>query len=50
MPLGVDIGGTFTDFVLLRDGQLTIHKVSSTPAAPERGFLDGDGFLLQRHW
>ena len=47
MPLlGVDTGGTFTDFVLLTesDGQvpaLTIHKVLSTPHAPEQAILQG---------
>ena len=47
MPLlGVDTGGTFTDFVLLAesDGQastLKIHKVLSTPKAPELAILQG---------
>ncbi len=40
--LGVDIGGTFTDLVLLLpDGTLRIHKRLSTPDAPARGFLHG---------
>ncbi len=39
--LGVDTGGTFTDFVLLRDSLLHIHKVLSTPDAPERAILQG---------
>jgi len=39
--LGVDTGGTFTDFVLLRGEQVTIHKVLSTPEAPERAILKG---------
>jgi N-methylhydantoinase A len=39
--LGVDTGGTFTDFVLWRDGQLIVHKVLSTPEAPERAILQG---------
>ena len=39
--LGVDTGGTFTDFVLAKDNQLTIHKVLSTPAAPEQAILQG---------
>jgi len=39
--LGVDSGGTFTDFVLLRDRQLITHKVLSTPEAPERAILQG---------
>ena len=39
--LGVDTGGTFTDFVLYDDAALRIHKVLSTPAAPERAILQG---------
>lgn len=39
--LGVDTGGTFTDFVLrTRDGE-RIHKVLSTPQAPEQAILQG---------
>ena len=39
--LGIDTGGTFTDFVLF-DGQcLRVHKVLSTPAAPEQAILRG---------
>jgi N-methylhydantoinase A len=38
---GVDIGGTFTDCVVIGDdGQLTLAKVSSTPPEFARGFLD----------
>ena len=43
--LGVDTGGTFTDFVLLGDGEPRIHKVLSTPASPERAILQGIGDL-----
>jgi N-methylhydantoinase A len=39
--LGIDTGGTFTDFVLWRDGRLRVHKVPSTPAAPEQAILQG---------
>ncbi len=39
--LGVDTGGTFTDFVLLEDGRLRVHKVLSTPDAPERAIAQG---------
>ncbi|HEY0719625.1 MAG TPA: hydantoinase/oxoprolinase family protein [Gammaproteobacteria bacterium] len=39
--LGVDTGGTFTDFVLFAEGRLRIHKVLSTPEAPERAILQG---------
>lgn len=41
MWLGVDTGGTFTDFVLFDGESLHIHKVLSTPAAPERAILQG---------
>ena len=44
--LGVDTGGTFTDFVALdAAGMLRIHKVLSTPAAPEQAILAGIGEL-----
>jgi N-methylhydantoinase A len=41
MPIGVDIGGTFTDLVVLANGQLTIHKVPTTPDDHARGMLAG---------
>ena len=41
MLLGIDTGGTFTDFVLLADGRVRLHKVLSTPDAPERAILEG---------
>ena len=40
--LGIDIGGTFTDLVLmLEDGTTFAAKVASTPAAPEAAVLTG---------
>ena len=39
--LGVDTGGTFTDFVLWHDRTVRIHKCLSTPAAPEQAILQG---------
>ncbi len=39
--LGVDTGGTFTDFVLFDGKRLRIHKVLSTPQAPENAILEG---------
>jgi len=39
--VGIDTGGTFTDFVALTDGVLRIHKVLSTPQAPEQAILQG---------
>jgi len=39
--LGIDTGGTFTDFVLFEKGRLRVHKVLSTPQAPEQAILQG---------
>ncbi|MFW5939553.1 MAG: hydantoinase/oxoprolinase family protein [Halolamina sp.] len=39
--VGVDIGGTFTDVVAVRDGEITVTKTPSTPDEPERGVLNG---------
>ncbi|MCK5386652.1 MAG: hydantoinase/oxoprolinase family protein, partial [Gammaproteobacteria bacterium] len=39
--LGIDTGGTFTDFIVYKDGQLNTHKVLSTPKAPEQAILQG---------
>jgi len=47
--LGVDTGGTFTDFILFDDESqsIRIHKVLSTPAAPEQAILQGIHDLQQ---
>jgi len=41
--LGVDTGGTFTDFILFDEEtkSIRIHKVLSTPQAPEKAILQG---------
>jgi len=39
--IGIDTGGTFTDFVLWRAGRVEVHKVLSTPEAPEQAILQG---------
>jgi len=42
--LGVDAGGTFTDFVLIKYEEnisLRAVKILSTPDAPERAILQG---------
>lgn len=42
MPiLGVDTGGTFTDFVYFDGHEFRVHKVLSTPQAPERAIVQG---------
>ncbi|MFZ3234527.1 MAG: hydantoinase/oxoprolinase family protein [Stellaceae bacterium] len=44
--LGVDVGGTFTDFVAVDDGGQTIlAKTPSTPTDPSIGVLDGLNLL-----
>ena len=39
--VGVDVGGTFTDFAVLRDGALEVYKLPSTPGDPSLGILQG---------
>jgi len=39
--VGVDTGGTFTDFVVLWNGDLRVHKVLSTPGNPAEAILRG---------
>src|SRR5579863_343838 len=39
--VAIDTGGTFTDCVTLRDGELTVLKVFSTPHDPGAAVLEG---------
>jgi len=41
--LGVDVGGTFTDLLLVDDESGSLHRVKtpSTPADPSEGVLNG---------
>ena len=39
--IGIDTGGTFTDFVHLGPEGLVVHKQRSTPDDPSRSILDG---------
>ena len=43
--LGVDIGGTFTDFVLFDGKELKVHKVLSTPHNPAEAVFNGIRYL-----
>src|SRR5207249_66008 len=45
--VGVDTGGTFTDFVVIRNGRIEIFKEFSTPAEPEDAILRGLARLQQ---
>jgi N-methylhydantoinase A/oxoprolinase/acetone carboxylase beta subunit len=39
--IGIDTGGTFTDFVSLGPAGLTVHKLRSTPVDPSQAILAG---------
>src|SRR3989454_6983899 len=41
MRAGVDVGGTFTDFVAFRDGQFVTSKVPSRPREPDAAVVAG---------
>ncbi len=55
LRIGIDTGGTFTDFVVLDGGVPTVFKFPSTPREPEKAVLAGvsrsvagrEGYLLQ---
>jgi N-methylhydantoinase A len=46
MIIGVDTGGTFTDFVVVDKDEIRIHKVPSTPEDPSQAVLQGLTELL----
>jgi N-methylhydantoinase A len=50
LSLGIDIGGTFTDLVILdpADGRAAIWKESTTPDDPSRGAMQGLAGLLDQ--
>lgn len=39
--IGIDTGGTFTDFVVMRDGEIHVLKEPSTPDNPASAILSG---------
>ncbi|MXR39960.1 hydantoinase/oxoprolinase family protein [Halobaculum sp. WSA2] len=39
--VGVDVGGTFTDLVTVRDGRIRVDKTPSTPGSPDEGVVTG---------
>ena len=44
--IGIDVGGTFTDFVLLEEGRIRVHKSPTTPDDQSRGIVAGLSELL----
>src|SRR4030095_4512239 len=49
--IGIDIGGTFTDFSLLDEatGRIHVLKTSSSPGEPEKAVFDGLSKLFLDH-
>jgi N-methylhydantoinase A len=45
--VAVDTGGTFTDFVVLRDGTMDVHKRASTTDNPAKAVLEGLAEILR---
>jgi hypothetical protein len=39
--VATDVGGTFTDFVVLEEGRMRSYKVPSTPISPDAAVADG---------
>src|SRR3954447_25236231 len=48
MLLGVDVGGTFTDAVLVADGDLHTAKAPTTPADQSQGVMTAIRAVLER--
>ena len=46
--VGIDIGGTFTDFALLKGEEVVLHKNLSTPEDRSLGVMEGLGVLAAR--
>ncbi len=50
--IGIDTGGTFTDFIIYKDGKIKSFKILSTPKQPEKAIIKGlkpylrDNFIL----
>ena len=50
MRIGIDVGGTFTDFLLTTDeNEFEVYKVLSTPPDPSEGVLTGLREMAQAH-
>ncbi len=47
LRIGIDTGGTFTDFVVLDGQRMVVVKLPSTPKAPERALLEGLAKLVK---
>ncbi len=48
LTIGIDTGGTFTDFVVFENGKIKSFKILSTPKNPEKTILDGLKHYLKK--
>ncbi|MCK5408401.1 MAG: hydantoinase/oxoprolinase family protein, partial [Candidatus Krumholzibacteria bacterium] len=49
--IGIDVGGTFTDFLVMDGGEAEVFKVLSTPGDPSIGLIDGlEKIAATRGW
>ncbi|MFP6640704.1 MAG: hydantoinase/oxoprolinase N-terminal domain-containing protein, partial [Myxococcota bacterium] len=48
LRIGVDVGGTFTDFALMADGEILLEKVLSTPEDNSLAVMQGLEKLAER--
>ncbi len=48
LRIGIDTGGTFTDFVVHEDGKMSAFKLPSTSAHPERAVIEGLRKIIAR--
>ncbi len=46
--VGIDIGGTFTDFAMLKGDEVVLHKNLSTPEDRSLGVMEGLGTLAEK--
>jgi len=50
MRIGIDVGGTFTDFLLTLDnGSFEVYKVLTTPEDPSSGLINGISEMAKAH-
>jgi len=46
IEIGIDTGGTFTDFVIFDGKDLFTHKVPSTPSDPSKAIMRDNVWIL----
>ena len=47
--MGVDVGGTFTDFIYVSDeGRIEVYKTSTTPQDPSVGMMEGINAICEK--